>query len=138
MNSGSAPTEQLVRRIDHIGIVVRSIDEALGYYVSTLGLTVLQDGPRPDATVRLAYLAAGDTILQLVEPLTDGPAARFLSTKGEGLHHICFDVANLRDALDAIPSGNVVAVEAGGRGCQVAFLEDRPNNVLIEFSQEAE
>lgn len=136
MDSGSARTEQLVRRIDHIGIVVRSIDEAVGYYVSTLGLTVLEDGPRPDATVRLAYLAAGDTILQLVEPLTDGPAARFLATHGEGLHHVCFDVANLREALDSIPHANSLAVEAGGRGCQVAFLADRPNNVLIELSQE--
>ncbi len=129
-------TEHRIRRIDHVGIAVRSIDHSLEYYVATLGLTVIEDGPRPDGTVRLAYLAAGDTTVQLVEPLTDGPVARFLDVNGEGLHHVCFAVEGLESILDALPDSNGVQVEDGGRGCRVAFLTTRPNDVLIELSEQ--
>lgn len=128
-------TEPHVHRIDHVGIVVRSIDASLEYYVSTLGLTVLEDGPRPDGTVRLAYLSAGDTTLQLVEPLTDGPATRFLESNGEGLHHVCFAVNSLEATLAALPGERGNAIEEGGRGCRVSFLATRPNNLLIELSE---
>lgn len=109
----------------------------MDYYIATLGLKVVHDGPRPDGTVRLAYLAAGDTTVQLVEPLADGPVARFLESNGEGLHHICFAVERLRPMLDSLPSEVGVTIEDGGMGCRIAFLSTRPNDVLIELSEES-
>jgi methylmalonyl-CoA epimerase len=124
-----------VRRIDHVGILVRSIDASLPFYRETLALELVADETRPDGTVRLAYLEAGDTTVQLVEPLTDGPAARYLAAKGEGLHHICFDVDDIRAALDRIPGQEGPAIVDGGRGCRVAFLAEPTTPVLVEFSQ---
>lgn len=124
-----------VRRIDHIGILVRSIDAALGYYVSTLGLRLVHDEVRADGVVRLAYLAAGDTVVQLVEPLRDGALAEALSEGGEGLHHICFEVGNLAEDLSNIPGESDRPIERGGQGRSVAFLGHRPNNALIELAE---
>lgn len=124
-----------VRRIDHVGVVVRSIDDSLPFYVETLGLRLVADAPRPDGTVRLAYLEAGDTTVQLVQPLGDGPAAEFLLGHGEGLHHICFEVDDIRSTLDHIVGAEDTVIEDGGRGCRVAFISGQDGNVLVEFSQ---
>jgi methylmalonyl-CoA epimerase len=124
-----------VRRIDHIGILVRSIDEALAYYVSTLGLRLVGDEVRADGVVRLAYLVAGDTTVQLVEPLVNGELADALVDRGEGLHHICFEVGNLAEALTELPGESDRPIERGGRGRNVAFLGHRPNNALIELAE---
>src|SRR5699024_3527596 len=112
-----------------------SVDQALDYYRTTLGLELIEDGPRPDGSVRLAYLRAGDTTLQLVQPLIDGPAARRLATDGEGLHHICFEVDDLQRALDGIPGEAERVIEDGGMGCRVSFLGNGPDGVLIELSE---
>ena len=124
-----------MRRIDHVGILVRSIERSLDYYTSTLGLELVADGPRPDGSVRLAYLTAGDTTVQLVEPLVDGPTARLLAASGEGIHHICFSVDDLRSVLDGLPGEGDQPIEDGGLGCRVAFLAAGPDGVLIELSE---
>jgi methylmalonyl-CoA epimerase len=124
-----------MRRIDHVGIAVRSIDASLAYYMGTLGLALVADGPRPDGMVRLAYLEAGDTTLQLVEPLRAGPVADFIDRHGEGLHHVCFEVDDLEGVLAAVPGEDGDGITMGGLGCRVAFLKDRPNSVLIELSE---
>lgn len=124
------------RHIDHVGILVRSIDRAAPYYVETLGLVLEDDGPRPDGTVRLAYLRGeGATTIQLVEPLTDGPAARALAVHGEGLHHVCFMVDELEPALAALPGQEGSTVELGGRGSRTAFLSSGPVGVRIELCE---
>ena len=124
-----------MRRIDHVGIVVRSIDASLDYYTKILGLDLIADGPRPDGSVRLAYLAAGDTTVQLVEPLALGPVAHALELMGEGLHHICFAVDDLEAALSGLPGEGDQPVEDGGLGCRVAFLSAVPSGVRIELSE---
>lgn len=124
------------RHIDHVGILVRSIDRAVPYYVETLGLILEDVGPRPDGTVRLAYLRGeGLTMIQLVEPLTDGPAARALAAHGEGLHHICFMVDELEPALAALPGQEGSTMELGGRGSRTVFLSSGPAGVRIELCE---
>lgn len=123
-----------VQRIDHVGILVRSIDESLPYFVHTLGLQLVADEVRPDGTVRLAYLAAGDTTIQLVEPLEDGHNTRALAMSGEGLHHICLEVDDLEATLSDLPGEQAQPIEVGGRGRLVAFLRHRPCGVLTELT----
>lgn len=122
-----------IQRIDHIGIRVRSIDASLGYYTDVLGLELIADEIRPDGTVRLAYLSAGESTVQLVEPLGDGPSADRLREAGEGLDHICFAVDDLSAALAEIPGEGDRVIDAGGRGSVVAFLTTHPNETLVEL-----
>lgn len=124
-----------VRRVDHVGILVRSVDESLAYFTDTLGLRLVADEVRSDGTVRLAYLEAGGTTIQLVEPLVAGDGADTLRRRGEGLHHVCFEVDDLRATLGALPGEAAQPIEEGGRNCRVAFLAFRPNGVLVELSQ---
>jgi methylmalonyl-CoA/ethylmalonyl-CoA epimerase len=126
----------LAKRIDHVGVVVRNIDQSLGFYVDVLGLSMSVDVVLVDGSTRLAYLECGETTLQLVQPLQPGPLAEFLHAHGEGLHHICFAVDDVVAALDVIAddesAGNVYI---GGKGCRVSFVTRRPNDVLIELTE---
>jgi methylmalonyl-CoA/ethylmalonyl-CoA epimerase len=126
----------IVRRIDHVGVAVHDITASLGYYVDVLGMAVSVDTLLADGSARLAYLEAGETTLQLVQPLIPGPVAEFLTTYGEGLHHVCFTVDDLEQALDALPSQESQdGIYVGGRLCRVSFIRARPNGVVIELTE---
>src|SRR6185503_1676998 len=81
--------ERMVRKIHHVGIVVESIAHACGFWRNTLGLPLLREAAIADQGVRAALLAAGDSEVELLEPLrADTGVARFLAKRGEGLHHL--------------------------------------------------
>jgi methylmalonyl-CoA/ethylmalonyl-CoA epimerase len=127
----------LAKRIDHVGVAVRDIDASLAYYVDVLGLVVSVDVPLDDGSTRLAYLEAGDTTLQLVQPLRAGPLAEFLDNNGEGLHHICFAVDELEGALRSLPGHERTdAMYIGGRRCRVSFIAARPNGMTVELTEQ--
>jgi methylmalonyl-CoA/ethylmalonyl-CoA epimerase len=126
----------LAKRIDHVGLVVRNIDESITFYVDVLGLTVSADVSLGDGSARLAYLESGDTTLQLVQPLRQGPLTDFLDAHGEGLHHVCFAVGDVIEALRALPDVEPEdGVYVGGRGCRVSFVRSRPNGLLLELTE---
>lgn len=100
--SNSSP---LFRRLDHVAIVVRSTEEALGFYRDTLGLPVLLSEEIQSGKVRLTHLDMGNLHLQLVEPLTeDHPLTKHLNENGEGLHHLCFETENVESTLGGLPT----------------------------------
>src|SRR5579859_205400 len=81
----------MLKKIHHVGVVVRSADEALRFYRDTLGLSVAKDAVIEDQGVRGVLLPAGETEIELLEPTRPGTGvARFLE-RGEGLHHVCFE-----------------------------------------------
>jgi len=128
--------EPLARRIDHVGVLVRDIDASLTYYTGVLGLTVAADATLDDGSARLVYLEASGTTLQLVQPLRPGPVADFLDLHGEGLHHVCFAVENIVDALRFLPGDEPEdGIYVGGRGCRVSFVASRPNGLIIELTE---
>lgn len=93
----------LFRRLDHIAIVVRDTEEALGFYRDTMGLPVVLSEKIETGNVRLTHLDMGNLHLQLVEPLTDDhPLIDHLNEKGEGLHHLCFETDNVQSTLDRL------------------------------------
>jgi methylmalonyl-CoA/ethylmalonyl-CoA epimerase len=125
------------RRIDHVGVIVRDVHASAREFVDRLGMTVTGVADLPDGTARLLYLEAGDTTLQLVQPLLPGSLADHLAENGEGLHHVCFAVAKLEPALARLEGeeDRVAGIYMGGRGCRVVFLGARSAGVLVELTE---
>jgi methylmalonyl-CoA/ethylmalonyl-CoA epimerase len=126
----------LLRRLDHVAILVRSTDAALGYYETQLGLPVHSSEEIDSPHVRLTYLDAGNAFLQLVEPLDpSSPLAVWLDEHGEGLHHICFGVDDVTAAAAAMSDG-IPPTLGSGRGRPSAFVStDGSHGVRIECTQ---
>ncbi len=124
-----------VAGIDHVGLLVRDIDASIPYFRDVLGMQVVGDDVNEQAAVRLVYLDAGNMILQLVSPYGPGPIADALEARGEGLHHLCFQVESIPAALEELAPGKNVAITRGGRNRRTAFLPDRPSGLIIELTE---
>jgi methylmalonyl-CoA/ethylmalonyl-CoA epimerase len=125
----------MIRRLDHVAVVVEDTALALRHFRDRLGLDVVAvDEPR-EVPVRLTYLDLGNTLLQLVEPLdADHPLAAWLATHGEGLHHVCFGVDDVESELMRLgPQECSVPPLGSGRGRPAGFLAGHPpHGVRIE------
>jgi methylmalonyl-CoA epimerase len=125
-------------KIDHIGIVVRDVQEALRAYETALGLPLKEVVEVPDQKVKVAFLPVGGSNVELVQPLTDDTGiARFLEKHGEGIHHICIEVADVEVALARLKDHDVPLIdEAPRQGAhdRVAFVHPKGmHGVLIEL-----
>lgn len=125
-------------RIDHIGIVVRDIQEALKVYEAALGLPLREVVEVPDQKVEVAFLPVGESNIELVQPLSDDTGtAKFLRERGEGIHHICLEVKDIESALAQLKALGVELIDEeprqGAHG-RVAFVHPRgAHGVLIEL-----
>ena len=100
----------MLSKVHHVGIVVKSADEAMKFYRDALGLKVTADRVIEDQGVRGVLLAIGDSEIELLEPVRDGTGiARFLETRGEGMHHLCFESDDCAKDLDAAAGRGLVA-----------------------------
>lgn len=136
----SEESERKAPRLDHIGIAVRSIDAARGIY-EALGMRIEHVERVESQGVTTAFLPAGETNLELLEPLTpDSPVAKFIEKRGEGIHHICLRVDDIDAHLARLEAGGYRLIHRtpfdGAHGCRVAFLHPSAGNgVLIELSE---
>lgn len=132
-----------MRRIHHVGLVVKRLVDAYPFYRDTLGLPLVAEATIPDQGVRVALLAAGDSEIELLEPI-DGSSgvARFLAKRGEGLHHLCFESPDVvADLADLKGRGVELLDTAPRRGLagQIAFLHPRAcGGVLVELATPGE
>jgi len=129
----------VVRRIHHVGIAVKRLADAYPFYRDTLGLPVVKEAEIADQGVRAALLAAGDSEIELLEPIAlDSGVGRFLARRGEGLHHVCFDVADVAASLHDLSSRQVPLLDAAprpGLAGRIAFLHPKAcNGVLVELA----
>jgi methylmalonyl-CoA/ethylmalonyl-CoA epimerase len=127
----------LVRRLDHVAIVVRSTAEALRFYEGHLGLHVQSSEEIDAPPVRLTYIDAGNAFLQLVEPL-DGtsPIAAWLEQHGEGLHHVCFGVDDVEQAVSWLSDPGSEVHLGNGRGRISSFVSTSGSHgVRIECTE---
>jgi methylmalonyl-CoA/ethylmalonyl-CoA epimerase len=130
----------MIRGLDHIGIAVVSIDDALPVY-RDLGLEVAHREEVPAQKVRTAFLPCGDTRLELLEPTADdSPIAKFLLRRGGGLHHLCFEVTDLEKVVEDLAAKGYRLLNRipspGADGKRVVFLHpDAGKGVLIELSE---
>jgi methylmalonyl-CoA epimerase len=133
---GSAPG-----RLDHVGVAVRSLAEALRPYTEGLGLVIGGTEEVPAQKVRVAFLPIGETRIELLEPTAaDSPIARFLERRGEGIHHLCLEVDDLEAALARLKAAGVPLVDdaprPGAEGCRVAFVHPKGlAGVLLELTE---
>jgi methylmalonyl-CoA/ethylmalonyl-CoA epimerase len=129
-------------RVHHVAVVVRDLDAAIGFYGHTLGLTVESVLPVPSDGVRIAFLPVGESRVELVEPTDSATGvARFLESRGEGFHHVCFEVPHLADTLTRLAIEGVELIDSvprkGAEG-PVAFLHPRScHGVLVELIETA-
>lgn len=126
-------------RIAHIGIAVRNLDALLPFYRDVLGLP---EAPLDDADgARIAGVAAGDSLVELLEAQVDGsPIARFVDRKGPGIHHVCFYVDDLDATIARAKAAGVTLIDeqprVGAEGKRIAFLHPKSTGgVLIELSE---
>jgi methylmalonyl-CoA epimerase len=126
--------------IDHVALIVRDIDAALPFYTEQLGFRLIGDElTQASGGARLAYLDAGNIILQLVSPTgANGPIADYLDSNGEGLHHICLTVDDIEQTLNRFAPESNVPIALGGRGRRTAFLPIRPNGLITELTEATE
>jgi methylmalonyl-CoA epimerase len=129
---------QRIGRVHHVALIVRSIDDSLGLWRDALGLELETVMDIPDDRVRIAFLGVGESKIELVEPTDDTTGvARFLADKGEGFHHVCFEVANLAETLLRLEIDGIELIDsAPRRGAEgpVAFLHPRScHGVLVEL-----
>lgn len=127
-------------RLDHIGIVVQNIDTSLQTYRDQLGFALLQRLLIPEQQVEAAFLDAGNSTIELIAPTTDSSGvAKFLQNRGEGLHHICYVVADIRAALAALKAQGLRLIDENPRqGVHglVAFIHPKATHgALIELLQ---
>lgn len=133
----------MIKKVDHIGIAVRSIEESRKLY-EALGLSVSFIEDVPIDGVRVAMIECGETHIELLEPLSDdSPVAKFLEKRGPGIHHVCLgsDGVHGDDAKLRAAGYDVLRPEPtlGAGGCWVQFVHPKSTGgVLLELSQKAE
>ena len=127
--------------IDHVGVAVPSIDDALPYYRDVLGMALVHRETVEDQGVSAALLDVGDSHVELIEPLSDtGGVARFLAERGAGLHHVAYRVTEIEEALQTCRAAGLRLIDeqprTGIRGSRVAFLHPKTSGgVLTEIVQ---
>lgn len=127
--------------LDHVGIAVANLDEGIAFYEKALGLAVVHREDVPSQKVRVAFLQAGQTSLELLEPMGEGGAvAKFLNARGPGLHHLAFETSKIGEEMKRLNAAGLPTLEAAPRpgacGHQVCFLHPKNcHGTLIELVQ---
>ena len=136
METAGAPT-----RIEHIGIAVKDLTAAISTYEKLLGVRCYAVEEVPDQSVRTAFFRLGESKIELLESTSpDGPIAKFIARRGEGIHHIAFAVGDIRTALLDLISGGVRLIDSeprkGAEGLSIAFIHPHSAcGVLTEITE---
>jgi len=127
-----------IKRIDHIAIVVESLDVALAVYRDALGMTLSHVETIPEQDVRIGFLPGGDSEIELLEPINpDSGIGRYLAKRGEGLHHICLEVDDIAATLAELKAKGAQLIDEtpkqGAHG-KIAFIHPKAaHGVLVEL-----
>jgi methylmalonyl-CoA epimerase len=131
----------MIEKIDHLGIAVRSIDEARTFYEKVLGLVCEKEEVVASQKVRTAFFTVGDIHIELLEPTSDdSPIAVFLTKRGEGIHHIAYRTDDIDGQLATAREQGCRLIQEtpieGAGGKKVAFLHPKSTfGVLTEFCE---
>ena len=132
----------MIRKIDHVGIVVRDLDKAIKLYSEAFGFKVKMIEVMKENETRIALIPVGEVLLELIEPTGPGRAQHFLEEQGEGFHHICFRVQDIDKALKEVGQRIKVIDEKprpGVAGSRIAFLDPQSLfNVKTELAERKE
>jgi methylmalonyl-CoA/ethylmalonyl-CoA epimerase len=130
-----------IKHIDHIGIAVKSIEQAGKFYSDILGLTIKDIENVADQKVNVAFFPITDSEIELLESTDpDGPIAKHIKARGEGIQHIAFCVDNIEEALDELRKKGVRMIDnkprRGAGNAKIAFIHPKETNgVLVEICE---
>ena len=136
--------QSMIKHIEHIGIAVKSLEAAIAFYESKLGLTCYAVEEVPDQNVKTAFFQVGQTKIELLESTDpEGPIGKFLEKRGEGVHHIAFATEGLSEKLEDLDGKGVRLIDKtprkGAEGLQIAFLHPKDTlGVLTELCENPE
>ena len=149
VGAGSAGSEEPMSesrakatRVDHISIVVEDFDRAYDFYTKLLGLTVLKVEESELHGVKAAFLKIGDMMIEIIQPLGEGPIADFLEKRGPGFHHVAFEVPDLPEALDEVAGAGIRVLgepRPGIHGGRISFLHPKDTQgTMVELCDKKE
>ncbi len=130
----------MIKRIDHVSIAVKNLDEALGVFKAVFGLESVHQEEIPDQGVKAALIKIGDGEIELVEPIDpEGGVAKFIERRGEGIHHICLEVDNIDEELKSLEAKGVALIDKQprkGLAGMIGFVHPKATKgVLVELAQ---
>jgi len=129
----------MIKGLDHIAIAVNKIEDALQIFQETLGMKLEKIKTVEQQRVRTAILRVGQAKIELLEPTdTESTIAKFLATRGEGLHHIALEVSDIEDELNRLKEKGLALIDSkprpGAEAKKIAFIHPKSTkNVLVEF-----
>ena len=130
----------MIKTLNHVAIAVNNLDEALKTFETLLGHKAAQVKEVPDQKIKAAMIHVGDVEVELLQPTDAGTGvAKFLETRGEGVHHICFEVDDVDKELQEMAAKGVETIDKKGRpglAGKIGFLHPKSTKgVLIELAQ---
>jgi methylmalonyl-CoA/ethylmalonyl-CoA epimerase len=128
-------------KIDHLGIAVSSIDAKKNFWTDVLGLTLEGMETIQEQKVTTAFLPVGESEVELLESTSqDGPVAKYIEKRGEGIQHVAFRVENIEEALEELKAKGIALIDQtpriGAGGAKIAFLHPKATSgVLVELCE---
>ncbi|MCD7033244.1 methylmalonyl-CoA epimerase [Metabacillus sp. GX 13764] len=134
----------MVEKVDHLGVAVRSIENSLPFYTEVLGMKLLGMETVESQQVKVAFLTAENTKIELLEPSNENsPVAKFIEKRGEGIHHVAYAVKNISESLASLENQGIQLIDKtprkGAGGAMIAFLHPKSSHgVLTELCEKRE
>ncbi|MTI71031.1 MAG: methylmalonyl-CoA epimerase [Firmicutes bacterium] len=131
----------MVGKVDHIGVAVKDLEETLKFYRDVLGLELQGTEVVKDQRVKVAFLPVGDTEMELLESTDkEGPIAKYINKKGEGIQHIAYRVDDIENAIKEMKEKGIRMIDEkpryGAGGAKIAFLHPKSTHgVLVELCE---
>jgi methylmalonyl-CoA/ethylmalonyl-CoA epimerase len=133
--------KKMIKKVDHIGIAVRSLEAALPFYVEVLNLPLLGIEEVESEKLKVAFLQAGETKIELLEPTSvESTIAKFIEKRGEGLHHVALGVDSIEERIKEMKEKGIRMIQEvpkiGAGGALVAFMHPKSaSGVLYELCE---
>ncbi|KAA9026220.1 methylmalonyl-CoA epimerase [Niallia endozanthoxylica] len=134
----------MIKKVDHIGIAVSSIEEALPFYTEVLKLELLGIEVVENQKVKVAFIKAGETKLELLEPVSEeSEIAKFIASRGQGIHHVALGVESIEERIRDMKKNGIKMIDEksriGAGGANIAFMHPKSTgSVLYELCEKKE
>ena len=133
----------MIKKINHVGIAVKSIEEAVKLYTDALGLKVQDIEVVEDQKVKTAIIPVGESKIELLESTDpEGIITKYIEKRGEGLHHLALEVSNIKDTLEILAKQGIPLIDenprSGVENTKIAFLHPKGTKVLLELVEPGE